>query len=175
MKTFEEQTKEYAETLAKFVAEYNLPKEWFAVADHLAVKGADGTEFEALVEHTKAAAYQVSCIDLDGRRLATAKLKETIKVGDFGTVEWLEIMEPRPEKIGKDVVGLEHMEFYFPDFTTAEAVLKEKGIAYEIQQNPGHTWINIVLNDRGQELKLNNKTLSDIVTEELKTGESYLL
>ena len=175
MEKFREQVKKYEKLLAKFIADFDLPTEWFKVPDHLAVKGADTKGFEELIAQFRPLSEQLSCIDMDGRRLATAKLKEDIPVGKFGLVSWLEIMEPRPEKVGKDVVGLEHMEFYYPDFAKAIKVLKDRGINYTMQENPGHAWINIVLNKQGQELKLNNQTLGYIVTKELATGESQLI
>ena len=170
-----EQVGEYEAELSQFVADNELPKEWFGIADHIAVKGADGADFERLVEVFKPQSDQISCIDMDGRRLATAQLTGNISVGKFGNVSWVEIMEPRPEKVGKDVVGMEHMEFYFPDFTKVSRVLDDRKVQYEMQDNPGHHWVNIVINPKGQELKLNNKVLADVVGQEIKTGESYLL
>jgi hypothetical protein len=175
MKSFDVQVNDYAATLSSFVREYDLPAEWFAVPDHVAVKGADKADFEALVEQFRPLSERISCIDMDNRRLATAQLTGDILVGAFGAVQWVEIMEPRPEKVGKDVVGFEHMEFYYPHFDRVIDVLNQKGIAYEMQKNPGHAWANIVLNEKGQELKLNDKPLGTTVFEELEDGRSYIL
>ena len=172
---FLNQARAYADTLADFIAKYELPMDWFKVTDHVAVKGRDADGFKEVVELFRPLAERIACIDMDSRRLATAQLKEPMAVGDFGTVGWVEIMEPRPEKVGKDVVGFEHMEFLFPDFDSIRTVLDEKKIAYEMEQNPGHHWVNIVINDKGQELKLNNRTLADVVPDELKEGKAYLL
>lgn len=172
---FLSQTQSYADGLADFIAKHELPTEWFKVTDHVAVKGRNASGFEELIALFRPLAERISCVNMDNRRLATAKLKEPLAVGEFGTVEWVEVMEPRPEKIGKDVVGFEHMEFYFPDFDAIRAVLDEKNISYEIEQNPGHQWVNIVINKSDQELKLNNRTLTKIVAKELGSGKAYIL
>jgi predicted metalloenzyme YecM len=168
-------TDEYATELRAFVRDNDLPSKWFKVIDHVAFKFRGRKDYEAGVELFRPLASQISCIDMDGRSLATAQLKEGLKVGDFGSVKWIEIMEPRPAKIGKDLVGFEHVEFYYPNFEEIKTVLSQHDIAYTLQTNPGHTWVNIVINDIGQELKLNNRTLGDVVTEEIKNGESYVI
>ncbi|CAN5457855.1 hypothetical protein BH10PAT3_BH10PAT3_6850 [soil metagenome] len=112
---------------------------------------------------------------MDGRRLATTQLTGTMLVGAFGEVSWVEIMEPRPAKVGKDVVGLEHMEFYYPHFDRITDVLKKNMISYEVQNNSGHAWVNIVLNNQRQELKLNDKSLGKTVQGEIADGTSYIL
>jgi hypothetical protein len=173
--SFQEQTDAYAESLADFIAKHELPAEWFEVPDHVAVKGADKSGFKEMLELLRPLANRMTIIDIDNRQLATAEMKFPLAVGLFGKVSWVEIMEPRPEKAGKDVVGFEHMEFYCPDFKAVRAVLDEKRIHYEMQQNPGHKWVNIVINEHGQELKLNNILLADVVTEELKSGKSRVI
>jgi predicted metalloenzyme YecM len=172
---FEAQIDEYAQELQNFIARQELPDGWFKTADHVAVKGADAAGFEALVEHFRPLSERISCVDMSGRRLATAQLKQPVIVGTLGAVSWVEIMEPRPEKVGKDVVGFEHMEFLFPDFSAVQAILDEKHIAYEMESNPGHSWVNIKLNERGQELKLNDRLLGDAVTEEIQSGKARIL
>jgi hypothetical protein len=95
--------------------------------------------------------------------LAALHLISPQSVGDLGEVSWLEIMEPRPEKVGKDFVGLEHIEFYYPDFDEVREALDKYKVSYTQQNNPGHDWINIVLGEAGQEFKLNSRLLSDVV------------
>src|SRR5258706_9885739 len=106
-----QQVDNYQRELSGFITKNDLPKEWFVKPDHVAFKGAHTKDFERLIAYFKLLATQVSCIDMDGRSLVTAKLTTPVNVGQFGSVQWVEIMEPRPEKVGKDVVGFEHMEF----------------------------------------------------------------
>ncbi len=82
----------------------------------------------------------------------------------FGMVEWVEIMESRPQRVDKDIVGLEHAEFYYPHFDEVRAVLGEKGIAHKLRKDkPSHHWVEVVINNSGQELKLNDKPMAEIV------------
>lgn len=172
---YEEEIGLFAEALEAFIAKYELPQAWFKVPDHLAVKCADGLDYVFRMEELMPDSKQTSEIVMDERRLATLNLTSPVQVGNLGKVSWLEVMEPRPEKVGKDVVGLEHMEFYYPDFDEVTALLEKYGIEYKLETNPGHSWVNIVLNEAGQELKLNDKLLGDTVNEEIEQGISRLL
>lgn len=173
MADFEAQAAAYAQAIESFCTEHELPSEWFAQPDHLAIKCKDAADFDATIEVWLPQAAEFSYVELNGRRLATALLLEPITVGNLGSVEWLEIMEPRPEKVGADTVGIDHMEFAFADFETAREVLDEKDIDFEDQQNPNHSWLSILAN--GHEFKLNDRVLADIVEEELSSGEAIAL
>lgn len=171
---YEEAVEKFTEELEAFIERYELPKEWFKVPDHLAIKCADGLDYVYTVEELLPDAHQASEIVMDERRLATLQLTSPVLVGDLWKISWLEIMEPRPEKVGKDVVGLEHMEFYYPDFDEVTVLLAKYDIEFTLQTNPGHSWVNIVLNDSGQELKLNDRLLGDTVADELEDGTAHL-
>jgi predicted metalloenzyme YecM len=140
--------------------------------DHVAVKCADARHFETTAQAWLPRARQASYVELNGRRLASFELAEPIVVGELGSVMWLEVMEPRPERVGNDFVGLEHSEFLFPDFVAAEQVLRAKAVPYEPQSNPNHSWLNIALNAEGQELKLNNRLLAETVASEEREGRA---
>ena len=172
---YEEAVYEYATELTAFIAKHELPDKWFKVPDHLAIKCADSMGYVYTVEELLPDAAQASEIEMDGRRLAALRLTSPVTVGNLGKVQWLEIMEPRPANVGKDLVGLEHMEFYYPDFDEIIETLGKYSVNFKIQQNPGHAWVNIVLNDQGQELKINNRLLSDTVADELSDGTAHLI
>jgi predicted metalloenzyme YecM len=172
---YQEEIGQYAQVLQAFIEEHELPLEWFRVPDHVAIKCSDAYHYEHTVEELLPDAAQTSQVELDGRRLAAIKLTSPFSIGELTRVEWVEVMEPRPEKAGKDMVGVEHAEFFYPDFDEISEVLDENGVAYSFQQNPGHAWVNIVLNEQGQELKLNNRLLADVVEEELADGTARLI
>lgn len=165
----------YVRQLTAFVAEHELPSTWFEVIDHAAFKFRDTSDFEDGIKSFRPMSDEIACITMNNRRLATARLHMSLMIGKFGAVKWVELMEPRPEKAGRDYVGFEHVEFYYPNFDQVQQILDSKGIAYEMQTNPGHNWVNIVINSEGQELKLNDKTLGDIVNHELETGISHAI
>lgn len=165
----------YLGDLEDFIDFYDLPQAWFGAPDHVAVKCADAADYETTIASYESEAAQMTYIVMDGRRLATVKLARSLAIASFGDVSWLEVMEPRPEKVGKDVVGLEHAEFTFTDFAAVRDVLRDRNIKYEDQSNPSHAWINIVITEKGQELKVNDKPLSTIVEHELELGQAKLL
>jgi predicted metalloenzyme YecM len=162
----------YALSLQEFIQEHNLPAEWFAITDHIALKCADAAQFETTAQAWLPLAKQASYVVLNNRRLASFELKEPIAIGALGAVQWLEVMEPRPERAGSDFVGLEHSEFLFPDFAAAEQVLESRDVTYTPQSNPSHRWLNIVINPVGQELKLNSRLLAETVAANIRDGEA---
>ena len=179
MNALQEDIDQFEKSLNSFALAHELPiEDWFNNPDHLAIKCADRKDFDETVRSYKprAVGRQVSGVDMHGRTLATAQLETPLQVGSLGTVEWLEIMEPRPEKVGKGLVGLEHIEFYFPFFKRVRTVLDNAGITYEEpQDNDHHKCIVVVFNKKGQEFKLNDYPLGKIVAQELDEGMSYLL
>lgn len=161
---------EYGHALTAFIGAHQLPAEWFAAPDHVAYKCQNAADYDHIMELCKPFAKQRYYIAMDGRRLGSIRLQTPLAVADFGTIEWLEVMQPRPAKEGVDMVGLEHMEFVFPDFDAAQQILNAKNIPYERQSNPAHEWISIMLNSGQQELKLNNRSHTDIVQQEFAAG-----
>lgn len=172
MSDIKRQIEDYAHELEGFIERHELPSEWFEYPDHVAFKAADSQAFKSLIGTFQPLSEQISYVEMDGRRLATAQLLSHVTLGSFGDIQWVELMEPRPARVGSDVVGFEHAEFYFPNFEAVQKVLSDKEVVYEIQDNPGHSWVNIVINNKGQELKLNNGRLKDIVAKETAKGET---
>ncbi len=170
-----ELVQKYGEELQRFVSEYDLPDAWFVEPDHIAFKASDSSSFGELIKNFEPISSRISAMRMDGRRLATAELSTSVQVLGFGAVRLVELMEPRPEKVGTDYVGLEHMEFYYPNFEEVKTQLDTRKIAYTEQSNSGHAWINVVLNTAGQELKLNNKLLADTVADEISRGETEVI
>jgi len=177
MKNYLEQIDQYAKELENFVSVHNLPEAWFAQPDHVAIKCADGMDYEDTMEEFKDEAEQRTWVKMHGRRLGSVKLISSLALGNFGDVSWVEVMEPRPEKVGKDVVGFDHAEFHYPHFKPIIMTFNLRKIKYSIpDDNPEHGAVVVVINeDTGHELKLNDKTLADIVAHELKEGKATIL
>lgn len=166
----QEEMQKYHEAFTAFANGYKLPQHLFKTPDHFAIKCADELDYletcaELADEVDDGSLWELS---LDERLLASAQLAETVSLGGFG-FSWIEIMQPRPGK-ETEVGFVEHTEFYFPDFFAAEEILKQRGIEYSQQENPGHAWLNIVIDDNGREIKLNDKVLADVVSLEREQG-----
>ncbi len=166
---------EYAQSLEDFIIRNELPPTWFKKADHIAIKCADADDYEYRLQDLLADARQASQVYLDGRHLAALLLTSAQPVGSMGDVSWAEIMEPRPDKTSETLIGVDHMEFYYPNFGEIAEILQKRGVPFQQRSNPGHDWINIKLNSQGQEVKLNNRPLAEIVEDELTEGIAHLL
>ena len=165
-----EELRLYSDAFVSFTAGYQLPKELFERPDHFAIKCANELDY---LETCQEMATEVGSdglweFALDNRLLGSAKLAGTVALCGKGFT-WVEIMQPR---LGKetDAGFVEHTEFYFSDFFAAEHILKQRGIDYSHQENPGHAWLNIVIDDKGREIKLNDKPLADVVLWEREQG-----
>lgn len=165
MKQFEADIKQYTDALTGLIQEKDLPGEWFQIPDHLAVKCADFLDYR----HTKdfwrryAVPGGVSQARVGERFIASVLLSEGnhLELGPFDHVEWLEIMQPRPEKEGTDTVGVDHVEFYYPGFRALGPKLDATGVEYKFQKNTHHEWLSILGN--GIEVKLNDLPMAQLI------------
>lgn len=166
----EQELQLYQEAFESFIHGYRLPEDFFKQPDHFAIKCADELDY---LETCQEVAAQVGAagiweLSINNRLLGSAQLagRTSLAGFDFG---WVEIMQPRPGK-ETDTGFVEHTEFYFPDFFAAEHVLRQRGIDYSHEENPGHAWLNIVIDNKGREIKLNNKPLAEVVIWEREQG-----
>lgn len=162
---------EYGQDLAGFTRTRNLPGVWFMIPDHLAVKASGATDFERIINYAVMPVSEwVTYVEMDDRRIAAAKLLSPLALSTMGSVSWLEVMEPRPEKAGNDVVGVDHAEFFYPNFDDVRATLGPKDIRVKHEGNDEHDWLTVKLNNRGQEVKLSDGMLADIVQRQHLAG-----
>lgn len=160
----------YDEAFSEFRRRHQLPEEWFAQPDHFAIKCADEADYLATCEELRSEVTPdgIWQISLDERFLASAQLLGETTLGSYG-FKWVEIMQPRP---GKELTSgfVEHTEFVFPNFDQVLTVLKGSDAEIEIQKNPGHSWVNVVIDPAGREIKFNDKSLEDVAEHEKSHG-----
>lgn len=161
----------YDTAFMHFTSAYQLSSEWFRSPDHFAIKCADELDYLAtcttIGEHINSdGLWELS---LDDRLLASAELVGRVSLGGF-SFGWIEIMQPKP---GKEMSSgfVEHTEFFFPDSYEVMRVLEQRGVAAEVQENPSHSWVNVVIDDAGREIKFNNKPLARIAEVEREEGK----
>jgi hypothetical protein len=166
MSKWQHEVANYATDLGQFVKNERLPIEWFMQPDHIALKAYNAAGFEKLLHEVRdgdPGAEDITIAEMDGRRLATAFMAGPIALGPFREVEIVEIMEPRLEKIGKDKVGLDHVEFLQPDFAVVQRRLFRTGMSPEVNHNSSHSFLSITFGKDHHELKFTDKSLADIV------------
>jgi hypothetical protein len=161
IKELQRQADDYLAVLEAYAIKHGL--ELIGPIDHFAVKMADARAFDSFIDQILPLADKVHCVNLSNRRISIAFLQEAIHFGRFGDCTDIEIMEPKPEKVGRGLVGFEHIEIYRPDFNDL------LGLG-EFKDNGHHKSIVIKLNEEGQELKLNNSPIRDVLVKERQEG-----
>ena len=160
----------YAASFAAFTASNPLPKNWFGAPDHFAIKCASKDSYDETCDDVeKFSDGGIWQIELNNSYLASAKLSQKIELDNIGSVDWIEIMQPRPG-MEPDSDFVEHVEFYYPNFDEITEILAKNDIVFELQDNSSHSWVNVVIDKTGREIKFSNKTLAKIVEEEKRVG-----
>lgn len=163
----------YTSAFEAFQAAHDLPTEWFEQPDHVAIKCADREEYELwcrlMAPYTDE--NGIWAVDMDGRSLASAAIVPSLKVLGH-SFDWIEIMQPRPGK-ETEAPFVEHTEFVVPDFDAVTRILEEQKIPFDNESNPGHAWINVVIDGLGREVKFNNRPLAEVVVNEKADGKLY--
>jgi predicted metalloenzyme YecM len=172
MTSFQTQCKVYADILRDFLVEHAALR---GSVDHIAYKCKDAQEFDGVIAEWLPNVAQCHYIILNNRRLASARFTVPIDLAGVGPVAWLEIMEPRPSKVGQDFVGVEHAEIVVEDLERIAALCDEKKIAYTRYSNPRHSAVVVSLSPQGHEIKFTDSSIADIVVDQHQAGESYTL
>lgn len=164
---------QYNTSFQSFRSRFPLPEEWFAFPDHFAIKCANEPDYQLTCEELSQEVNSNGIweIEMDNRLLGSAKLAGAVTLGGYD-FQWVEIMQPRPGK-ETDSGFVEHTEFLFPNFEEILSTLKELGIEAELQKNPGHSWINVVIDSMGREIKFNDKLLEDVAEDEQRQGKLH--
>lgn len=166
----EQSLTEYQDVFMEFRKSFEMPESWFKKPDHFAIKCANKPDYLETCDEFEFEVDENGLweIDIDGRSLASAKLYGKVGLGGYD-FSWVEIMQPRP---GKELESgfVEHTEFLFADFFEVQRLLTIRGVDFELQENPGHSWINVLLDNSGKEIKFNDKLLADVTVLERANG-----
>ncbi len=167
-------TSKYAQELYMFFNESHIGHFFHRPVDHLALKAADANQFDNWLEDILSTSTKLSFIISDSRRLATARTKDPIFFPGLGIIKTLEIMEPRPERVGLDLVGLDHIELLRP-LDAIEFHFRMYALPFKTQENESHKTLVLQINKEGQEVKFTEKRLLDIVQDEILSGQATIL
>jgi predicted metalloenzyme YecM len=162
----------YLKELENFLNKNKLSDLFHPPVDHLAIKAFDDADFTSFLESLKDFSETITFAEINNRRLATARLTTPIYFSQLGSCYCIEVMEPRPEKVNKDLVGFEHIEIFHPDLEEVKNLVKK--LHHEFQENSAHQAIVLKINQKGQEIKFTNTHLFDIEFSQLQTGEAQI-
>lgn len=176
-------SRNYNFELDEFIFLHQLPKTWFEGGqDHVAVKDYNAKDYNRLIGELLPYTDLISEVQVNDRRIAAAKLlgehaiQFVMSFNPYSMVEWIEVMETRPEDQSDEPPHLDHQEIFVPQgIIPVRSVLRRKNIAYLDQENPAHSWVSVIINPQADELKFTDRQLSDIVAADLKTGRTRVL
>jgi len=183
MINFAREAQEYRPKVERFIKLNKLPRHWFLEQDHVAFKAYNPQDYEVLVKQFKPASEQISEVHMDGRQIAVAKLLDWLGIdmtlsfsGEPHFLDLVELMLARPEDQSDEPVKLDHEEIYFErGIIPIRTVLRRKGLNPLDQENDAHSWVSVIMNDEGDELKFTDRRLEDINAEDLKTGRAKII
>lgn len=135
-------------------------------------KTADREEYRRLIAELHDHTDHVIETWMNGRWIAKLHLRDRRLAGD---IEIVKIMQRRPGSA--DAVGLDHVDFYTPEFARAEETLKsEPDLKWSWESNDvieNYDWLSIWFD--GTEAKIKGDTVLDIVVAELGTLNEKIL
>ena len=164
----------YQNYFGVWVQQYGMSS-YLGPADHFAIKVEDENEFEKIVTaflpycvEKKNSTPGLSVRTMHGRSIAVALLKHPLTFGEE-FFDCIEIMQPRPEKQGTDVVGIDHLELITPKLKEIEALLKNARADFYVDAtNPYKEIVVSFVNDKRWRIKFTNKTLEEIVPLQIR-------
>lgn len=150
-------------------------------ADHFAIKIPDEATLLELADAIKPYCVQsfenspgLSIRKMDNRSIAVALLEQPLQL-DSWKIYCIEIMQSKPENLGKDPIGIDHVEFINSDFEGVQSILQAKNISFGINIKNGYKKTVIVkLNARGEEVKFTDKTLAEVVPLQIHDDPSIV-
>lgn len=150
-------------------------------ADHFAIKIPDEATLLELADAIKPYCVQnfenspgLSIRKMDNRSIAVALLEQPLRLGSW-EIHCIEIMQSKPENLGKDPIGIDHVEFINADFEGVQSVLKAKNVSFGINIKNGYKKTVIVkLNSKGEEVKFTDKTLAAVVPLQIHDDPSVV-
>lgn len=169
------EVRKYGQTMMNFVRTSDFPEGLLGYPDHLMIKSTDASDFDKRVKEIGPWAEQVAFVEIDTRFLVAAQLLVPLMLTDHRPVQWVEIMEPKSPDGTVDFFGVEYAEFYYNDFNKAGLMMKKQKIPAEKRTDGIHRWWNIRMNEAGQEVRITDKPLSEIIGRELDDGTAKSL
>ncbi len=172
MESLEEEAGIYGATLSIFAQRNKLPRNLFKNPDHLVLQAADIDDFGQLVrEEVAPRARHMACAETDWRFTAAARLRSQIAVYDMGYVNWVAVEEPK--RADSEAAGLRRVTFYHEGIRGAGLVLGKLGLHPKIVPEADHQYLDVPFEpEQGLAFRLSNKSLAQVIDEQLDTGEA---
>lgn len=157
--------REYEQTLAQ--AGLEAPLKVTAIG----WKVADSAAFAEAQDTLLPLSEQLHVGTVDNRFIGSYVLKKPIK--NTG-VTIIKVLQRRPGS--KDLLGLDHLDFYVKDISKAKEVLQKTSAVWEEQANDVHSWLSIRFgNNQQYEAKFVDHIVLHVALKELQASIDKVL
>jgi hypothetical protein len=166
----------YGKLVAGYVYNKDFPEILLGDPDHVTLKSTDATDFDTKFKQLKPwTAEDRYFSDVDGRFLVAARFLVPMALMERRPVEWIQIVEPESADGSLDYFGVEYAEFFYPEFTKARMMLERSKVAFSERNDDTHRWLNIKLNDKGQDIRITDRMLAETMDAEVESGRARTL
>ncbi|MBX4197250.1 hypothetical protein KW801_01690 [Candidatus Saccharibacteria bacterium] len=164
---------DYGRLVAGYVYHQNFPEVLLSDPDHVMIKSSDPADFDTKFKQLKPwTAEDRYFAEIDGRFLVAARFLVPLALIERRPVEWIQIMEPKSLDGTFDYFGVEYAEFFYQDFDKARLMLDKNKIEYSKKADEDHSWLNIRINNQGQEIRITDKLLAETIDSEVESGRA---
>lgn len=164
---------EYHHRLIDFVRHNNFPEGLLIEPDYVMVKTDGPADFNDKVQAIEPWAEKVAFAQIDWRFLVAAQLLVPLTLSRYRAANSVTIMEAKSE--AADHIGVEYTQYYCGDFGFAEKLIKDSGVEVETRKDGYQRWLNVRINPQGQEVRLSDRKLEDVVAAQIESGEAIIL
>ena len=166
----------YFDSLQGLINDRDLPFTWFVEPDHVAVKVPDAADYELILLQLEPMSNDIYATPRGERLLGAARLLGSVALGmswlqGSKPINWIEIMEPRPEEAPKDQSSIDHVEFYYSNLTKIQDFLGVDIYPFP-KANENHSWVELPINLDGQRVMFSDRRLSSIIGEQTADGRA---
>lgn len=168
--------KVFGSKVTSYARSNDFPEALLSQPDHVMIKSINPADFDKKFNSLKPwTAEKPYFIDIDDRFLVAARLLVPMALSQHRPVDWIELMEPKSSEGTADYLGVEYAEFFYTNFDQARLMLERKKIDYDRRADQDHRWLNVRINDEGQEIRITDRMLAETIDSELETGRAKIL
>lgn len=157
--------------LTHFARGKKMPTLLFDKPDHIALHASNIRDFDRRVKEIERQSEELIFREAHDRFIITAKLAGPLALADIGRIHWVEIIEPIEEEAKVGLIGGDHVEFLYPDFSGVRELLKNRNIDYRIDEDP-QPRIKVPYGKNGDEIRFTSQPIGEILAQDIELGEA---
>jgi predicted metalloenzyme YecM len=131
--------------------------------DHAAIKAENASVFDTYAGHVQQFGEYVGTVSESGRRVSLYELLSPLRTS-IGTIDRVELMEPRPGVHGPSEFRLDHIEYSCPELRSIKAAARKDKVRFEPEHDSLYRWVAIRFG-REQEVRFANASSAELLTK----------